>query len=319
MIVDMLFFTGLDQIEFPRTSRNGEKFLDRYYLTNDREKIDKLIGRVATNIGSVEYRYLRERCSALIYSNDRVEIKEPSNLSMQIESRTIEALALVQSFLEKLWIVKDNAAVQDRGWLVTNMAAETHIHTNTWNVRHTTANGKFDVIRFSLEELRCSRKFLFSADVEYLNGSERPTSLISTSLRFQRFMYFVQMARTSSDVAMKIAQYCSALEALVSSSSSELTHQVAERAACLLEPPGEARLDRFKKLKEAYGYRSCAVHGASFKDKVFDRLRSTSCYIDDVCRQLALLYLANPEKIARSIEGNEEDFNAFFYRLTFCV
>ena len=53
-----------------------------------------------------------------------------------------------------------------------------------------------------------------------------------------------------------------ALEALFSEGASELAHQVSERAASLLEPPGEGRIERYRKLKEVYRLRSKIVHGA---------------------------------------------------------
>lgn len=261
MIIDMTFFTGLDQVGFYKTSRNGDRFLDRFYVTNDREKIATIISPLKSSLGSVENEYLRQRCPALIYSAQKVEVNDPSSMDSILESVAIDNLVLVQGFLEKLWIVKDHAAFQDRGWLTASVGSKSVMHSNTWNVRHTTSSGRYEAIRFSQEELKVARS-LTSPKVEHLSLSGNPTSLVSSSSRFQRFMYFVQIARASLDVAMKIVQYCSALESFVSSSSSELTHQVAERVACLIETPGAARLECFKKIREAYGLRSRAPYTA---------------------------------------------------------
>jgi hypothetical protein len=321
MIIEMMFFTGLDQVSFYKTTRNGDRFLDRFYVTNDREKIATMISPLKSRLGSVENEYLLQRCSALIYSAQKIEVNDPSYMDSILESVTIDNLVLVQGFLEKLWIVKDHAAFQDRGWLTASVGSKSVMHNNTWNVRHTTSSGRYEAIRFSQEELKIARS-LTSPKVEHLHLhlslSGNPTSLVSSSLRFQRFMYFVQIARASLDVAMKIVQYCSALESFVSSSSSELTHQVAERVACLIETPGAARLECFKKIREAYGLRSRAVHGATFKDKAFDQLRSTSTYIDNVCRQLSILYLTNHEDVATKIESDENEFNSYFHGKIFC-
>jgi hypothetical protein len=78
-----------------------------------------------------------------------------------------------------------------------------------------------------------------------------PTALGHTTLRYHRFTYFLSIAHSTPDVGLKIAEYITALEALVSSSSTEVTHQVAERVACLLEAPGDGRVGNYKKMKQA--------------------------------------------------------------------
>lgn len=50
---------------------------------------------------------------------------------------------------------------------------------------------------------------------------------------------------------MKIAQYCSGLEALVSTSQQELSRQVSGRVAALVQPPGAGRISTFKLVKQA--------------------------------------------------------------------
>lgn len=51
------------------------------------------------------------------------------------------------------------------------------------------------------------------------------------------------------------------LEALVSSSDREITHQLAERIAFLLRTSGVERLEMYKAVKRLYGVRSTIVHG----------------------------------------------------------
>ena len=316
MKTDFLFFTGINQVSLTKTSVNGERFLDRFHITNDQKKISQLIGPLRTGVGSVEYTYLITKCPALIYSTYREEIDGLDVGSLDMESKIVRDLASVQGLLQGLWIVRDHAAYQDRGWLVATFAGQSVFHTNNWNVRHSTSNGKYDCVSFTLEQLKIAR-LLADGGIQSLSASGHPTALINTTSRFQRFTYFVEIARSSADVAMKIAQYCSALEALVSSSSSELTHQVAERVACLLESPGKTRLDRFKKIKDAYGFRSRAVHGSSFKVKVFDELRQISTDIDEVCRKIAEMYYLDLDGIRDRLEGTEEEFNAFFFEKLF--
>ncbi len=54
-----------------------------------------------------------------------------------------------------------------------------------------------------------------------------------------------------------------AVEALLSTDTGEITHAVAERAALLLARRGEERLEIYKRTKRLYGVRSHLVHGSA--------------------------------------------------------
>ena len=84
---------------------------------------------------------------------------------------------------------------------------------------------------------------------------------------------------------MKILHYCTAFEALFASSTGELTHQLAERVACFLEPPGEARVQIFKTFKLAYGFRSRIAHGGTVVKKDLPELIEMSIACDDYLRK----------------------------------
>jgi len=55
------------------------------------------------------------------------------------------------------------------------------------------------------------------------------------------------------------------LEALVSTSNTEVTHQISERSAVLLEGSPDGRLAIYKKIKTLYSVRSQIVHGSMVK------------------------------------------------------
>jgi hypothetical protein len=146
------------------------------------------------------------------------------------------------------------------------------------------------------------------SDKNYESG--QATALGHKTLRYQRFRYFISAARQTTDIGLKISQYITALEALVSSSSTEVTHQVSERIACLLEPPGSDRIDDYKRIKQAYGFRSKVVHGSTIKEGQFDQLRDTSDYLDKACRILTIKYVTDEDKFRDCIETDYID--AFF-------
>lgn len=314
MVDDVIFFTGINQIDIPKTSRDGERFAERFYITNDRNKIKSIIDRFRYNIGSVEYKYLAEVCPAFVYSWESISGENNPFVNFDINRSTINNITIVQLFINNLWVVKDNAIYQDRGWAFRS--ADSVIHNNILCSRNTTSRGSDDIVEFSHDELKFAR-LITKDNYVSLQTSKAPTQLVSASLRFQRFTYFVQIARAADDIAMKIANYCSALEALMSSSASELAHQIAERVAFLLEPPGATRLDRFRHIKAAYNYRSRAVHGDSFKPDQFPHLINESIYIDETCRRIAYLYMTERDGFAKQIEAKKEAYDNYFYEQIF--
>ena len=59
--------------------------------------------------------------------------------------------------------------------------------------------------------------------------------------------------------------YVTVMEALVSTTTVELSHQVSERIALLLGRDINSRVEIYWEMEKAYGYRSKAAHGKSLK------------------------------------------------------
>jgi hypothetical protein len=185
-------------------------------------------------------------------------------------------------------------------------------HNNNWNAWNTDSRGDTTSVRFSKEEFAAARSIKFMQRGR-ITGLDTPTGLVSGDSRFVRFFYMIDAARGKADVAMKIVYYCSALETLLSSSQSELTHQVAERAALVLDAEAENRINIYKLIKKCYAARSKAVHGASFKMKTFDDLLQLSASIDMYCRILAHKWLSDQE-FSNIIEETDEIFETYFLK-----
>jgi hypothetical protein len=318
MRIKTTFFTGMDQIDLPPTPRRGERFADLYYLTTDRAQIAAIVEPFASALGSVETHYLVSGgAKALVYRISDQEVDE-TNVSDSLKALLVEDMLSVELLQFYLWIIKDNAAHYDRGWISAPVLTGTVINNNVWETRHTCADGTSHSVRFDAEELRLARRTK-RIPIQHINSSPTPTMLTSEVLRFQRFQYFVDIGRSSPDVAMKIAQYCSALEALVSTAQTELSHQVSERVAAVLAPPGEQRINFFKLVKEAYVYRSKAVHGAFFKPKDVERLRKCARDLDEVCRALVIEYLDTETGLKAAIEGPDQATTDFFIERTLGV
>jgi hypothetical protein len=306
---ELLFFVGIDQIKLPNLHGKGERFLDKYLLTNDRTVVRILLEPVSNFIGSVEYDYLTNNCPTLAYRRDNITETEYENVRDNLDRTLVSELYHVSSFIQNLWVIKDNAAYFDRGWLCVKSRGLHHCHNNNLGSRISSSKGDFNSIEFSFEELKYARLPKMSlSDKNYESG--QATALGHKTLRYQRFRYFISAARQTTDIGLKISQYITALEALVSSSSTEVTHQVSERIACLLEPPGSDRIDDYKRIKQAYGFRSKVVHGSTIKEGQFDQLRDTSDYLDKACRILTIKYVTDEDKFRDCIETDYID--AFF-------
>lgn len=313
MRVKTTFLCGIDHIDLPPLPQRGERFADDYYITKDRARIGELISQFTDSLGSVETDYLLNFASAVIWRTGETEIDEP-NLTACLEVKMLDDMFILKSLEMELWRVKDNACHFDRAWIMTRTNRRPLVHTNAWASRSSTADGLFNSVFFSREELRIARTFndLLFPSYSKIN---LPTKLTKNTKRFERFYYFIGAARATNDLAMKIAQYCSGLEALVSTSQQELSHQVSERVAALLEPLGQKRLSTFKLIKQAYGYRSKAVHGHSFKPSDVKQLCDCSKGLDQACRRLFHLYFQKGCRFRSAVEGKDENATQFFLEL----
>lgn len=68
--------------------------------------------------------------------------------------------------------------------------------------------------------------------------------------------YYVYVVHASGSIPMKILMYCSALEALVFTSTTELSHRVAERIAVLLGTNKGEKNEIYSNVKFGYDTRS---------------------------------------------------------------
>jgi hypothetical protein len=305
---ELLFFVGINQIKLPNLHGKGERFLDKYLLTNDRAVVRILLESLKNFVGLVEHDYLTNNCAALAYRKEYITEADYENVRNNLDHSLIMELQNVASFVNNLWIIKDNAAYFDRGWLSVKAGTSRYCHNNTVGNRISSSKGDLSSVEFSFEELREARLPKSSSSYPIYEG--HPTALGDKTLRYHRFTYFITFARQTIDVGLKISQYITALEALVSSASMEVTHQVSERVACLLEPPGNGRISDFKRIKKAYNFRSTVVHGSAIKEKQLDQLRDTSDYLDKSCRILMRKYINNEERFRDCIES--DDIEAFF-------
>jgi hypothetical protein len=121
------------------------------------------------------------------------------------------------------------------------------------------------------------------------------------------------------------------LEALLSTDKSEITHQISERAAFMLEKEEKPRYELYRRMKGLYGTRSRLVHG-SVENKTglitYDTLRLDAKwtivpdqdYFDlfDVCRRLFRAVLVKPDLVFLLEKKNSTpELNEYYLHMIF--
>jgi hypothetical protein len=105
------------------------------------------------------------------------------------------------------------------------------------------------------------------------------------------------------------------LECLFSPShdAGELSHQLCERAAVFLEPPGPTRIETYHTLRQAYVVRCELVHGNLHFDTDEQKTRFLDSIkaVEDVSRRSLLKILTNEEQIERF--GGRGDGNKKYF------
>jgi hypothetical protein len=126
----------------------------------------------------------------------------------------------------------------------------------------------------------------------------------------------VSAARKAPDLAFKIANYCSALETLFTTESTELAHKLAERVAFFLGERGHNRLAVFAAGKNAYSIRSKLVHGDTLKPNQIDELPRQSMKCDEFLRVI-LKEIFNSEDLKKVFDAHNQAIEDYFGRLIF--
>jgi hypothetical protein len=215
-----------------------------------------------------------------------------------------------QTFLHALWLVLDNAADNDLGFLIYNLKGMPTVSSNFYARDVSRADGSKGASEITRDQLRTARDLLRKCDFGAPNA-EYITRLEKTSTRFGRAFYHIQSARHSKDLGIKLVDYCTAAESLFLSSSGELMHQLSERIASFNEKAGVGRIETYRRFKRAYNFRSRVVHGAAISAKDLTELKELSCVCDDLLRRTVRRLLDNP-KLQEVFESGNDKFDNYF-------
>jgi hypothetical protein len=212
-------------------------------------------------------------------------------------------------------MLKDNCVNNELGFLSYQTNEVPTASSNFIAIINSTAHGKTrPETTITKSELKKVIHF-FRSNVKIGNVYDLPTTqLIKGHNRVSRAFYITQTARAQSDIALKVSNYCTALESLFATSSNELTHKLSERVAFFLEDDGPSRILTYNLMKKAYTVRSKVVHGDVIKNSFLEELKQVSQTCDELLRR-SLTYLIENETLNKLFGSSNKDIDDFFINL----
>lgn len=304
------FLTALHNFRIADDLGRGDRIDDTTFITNNRETIQTVLPKNFVPImGTMEAKFFI-KSPVVVYSNDTFEEDVTPRQFL------INKLYLVLAFLNTIWLFRDNSINNELSFLFYGKTKYEKVDSNSIAVRYTTSRGNEEETIISRAELRDIRQFFREKMSVSDFSSDVVTQLTKSSTRINRAFYHVQGARISGDVAIKIANYCSALEALFATSQAELAHQLSERVACFLEDEPQRRFAAYREVKAAYAVRSKIVHGDVIKASKVGELVEISQATDKLVRESLAKIHSHPETL-EIFESSPERLDEFMLHRIF--
>ncbi len=282
------FFTVLHNLKVNENLGGGDKLGPIFRITNDRKTIEDLLSsEVKEQIGILETNALLSGDPVVICSLDM-----PNDMS-PVEYLDLR-IAQLQSFQFTMWLSKDHSVNTEMSYLTYQLPNDSWgITSNFRSVQYRNANGKAEVVQLTRERLKGIRNLWLAVFSPQVDITLKYTRMRPDSPREERAIFFIGLARSASDLAIKITLYCSAFETLLSTAQTELAHQLSERISFFLASNKSERHQIYKDVKEAYSVRSKIVHGSTLSAQKISELSEISFRCDSYIRQLLLLILTN--------------------------
>ncbi|MGR1188859.1 hypothetical protein ACUVHH_14565 [Vibrio parahaemolyticus] len=286
-----LLVTAILDLEFESKLSSPIKIQENVYVTNNPEHYKKFIKpEHFMAIGSLEGNLLYKGVP-VVYQECLVADIAGSHVAL------VDFMRNVLAFLMATWMERDNSANIELGFAISQ--SDNHVHSNSLTYYYCQSDTSNCSTTITNTELHASA----STSLSKIGGmaSEQDPQLTMSQKTVGRqnvASSFLQQARSSADIGVKVANYCSFFEALLSTNSAELSHQLAERAAFLLRDTPEERYEHFKKTKKAYGVRSKVVHGDVLSTSQLNAAKETSAHCDLVARELMKKLISDDDFLA---------------------
>ena len=298
------FLCGLSNVAVGVNSDRGDKIGNGLLLTCNNSIAESFLNHDAKKaMGELESGFLRN-ASALVYSDEELDEKD-----FDWYDYLTRRLYYVHHFLHCLWLVKDNAANVELGFIICDRGS---VHSNFIANRYSDSNGRFDSVAFSGDETKMARRYFREALSTDLH-IQVPWEPMPSAGRLSRAFYWFQAARSMPSLGSKVAAYCTALESMFATSPSELTHQLAERVASFLQS-GSERVRVYRNIKRAYSYRSKVVHGSQINPSKHEQITRASSDLDQYSRAVFMKCIEDAN-LEQTFNLPSERFDEFMIHL----
>lgn len=259
-----------------------------------------------------------------LLSSDHVVACRPEEASIWSEYDHSEPLLLTWLvwlgwLIEDSWLVKDNAIGCELAHCNLHCHGKAFWTSNGLYSTLSKANGEALIpTTFNASEIEQWRAVSLELRTHlHDKGYDIFTSPVSkASSRFDRFLNFMTSSRKTAYPSLKIAQVCSALESLFSTSTGELTHRLSERVAHFLGGSAEAMEARYQFMKKAYAIRSQVTHGSHIRHSDIEASPAISEGLMDICREIVFLVLRDSTKEA-VVYGSNDSIEDYFRKELF--
>jgi Apea-like HEPN len=255
-----------------------------------------------------------------IHKKGELELNNKEDFDKTGTNLTFYFLREAQNFIRELWGLKDNSIYVRDGFLafypnndfekgLTFKASLSAIFSDARATREVTEFGSAEIASILQSFTPASIKDFDNSGGNYHLPTSDHFYKKNKPERMLKAEYFTISARSNAAVPMKIVSYCTALEALFSTDTMEVSHKISERVALLLGTSAENKREIYKFVKNAYSQRSAVVHGSTIKKEELE-LEEISYGLDNILRQL----LGGGHEV---FTKNNNDIDEFFLDLLF--
>lgn len=209
---------------------------------------------------------------------------------------TFAFLRVIQDYVERLWFLEDNSVYIRDGFLYTyeKRISDGYTFKGSLSAIFSKANGIIEPSVISQESLESQSSDMFvimpeSISPQIDNFKDATQSHFWRKNKVERKLRawgYIQLARIQPQTPLKMMLYTMALESLLGTSTTELSHRLAERSAIMLGTNRDERIEIYSTIKKSYDNRSTIAHGDLLKDDSHFSERVVK--IDEYLRKLML-------------------------------
>ncbi|MDD3041064.1 HEPN domain-containing protein [Bacteroides sp.] len=316
--MEFVFLAVLHNLMLESKKHKGIKLFDGARLSNGEEAIADIIrSALFTHVaGSHSIGEFHDRTYAIVRGSFP-DIPDSSEMDRLGSKCAFYFLRQMQWFVNSLWEHHDsNIYVRDGFLLVYKKDIEDGFsYKASLSEVFSKATLEGGGTLFSDEQIHCTAKAIVYSGVDEIlcDGIDYKSPVDNTfrkkkeTDRISRAYYFIMFARKSYIFPMKIVFYITAFECLFSTTTSELTHRIAERVALAVRSVETNTISTYQMMKRAYKVRSAIVHGSPIGEKESEQ-RDISLFLDRIARIL----LRSPDEL---FSRSDEDIDAYFIDL----